>query len=84
MKFIEFCQKGWRPFTGFACAIGILYIIVLQWILMAWLKIPEVSAAALSIFTLTFSALVAARTTEKIKLKNGQDAKSEKPEEEQK
>jgi hypothetical protein len=75
MNFIGFCQKGWRPLIGVICALAVLYIAVIQWVLaIHWPAMKIADIQTIGMVTWILSWLAAARTAEKIKTNNGQDA----------
>jgi len=75
MKFIGFCQKAWRPLIGVICALAILFIAVIQWLLsIHWPSMKMVDLQTIGMVTWALSWLAAGRTVEKIKTNNGQDA----------
>jgi hypothetical protein len=80
MNFIGFCQKGWRPLIGIIIALAILYITVAQWVLaIHWPQMKLADIPTIGMVTWILSWLAAARTAEKIKTGNKQDAEQEAP-----
>ena len=58
---------GWRPCTGWVCALGLFYNTILSNILGIWVEVPEIDTTLLVPVMMGMLGIGAMRTVEKVK-----------------